>query len=189
MARKDVISVTREGTSGQRKRLKEFRCPDGLRVWNSADSHRETRFIYKEVFEQHCYEKHGITVRDGHLILDIGANVGLFPLSLMKRFQGLRFYCFEPVPTTRECLVRNLAECPARAYHEIEIRDHAVGASNSEAIIEYFPLAPANSTLYSAEKRQEVETIADEMDWPTYGVWTRRRRLCFVSIPISTLSI
>ena len=76
---------------------------------NTPKSRDETNFIYREIFEQRCYEPHGVTVSDGSVILDAGAKLfGLFTLSLLERFRDLKVICFEPVPNTRACLERNV---------------------------------------------------------------------------------
>ncbi|MGA8172534.1 MAG: FkbM family methyltransferase [Methylocystis sp.] len=153
--------------------MKQFRCPNGLRVWNAPTSGSETVFIFREIFEQRCYERHGVTVGDGDVILDVGANVGLFALSVMERFRGLKIVCFEPVPTTRACLERNLEESRWRSHHEITILANAVGSTNGEATIAYFPRAPGNSTLHLEEKRREWNKIADEITPSLIRKWNK----------------
>ncbi len=132
--------------------MKQFRCPNGVRVWNAPQSGGETRFIFKEIFERRCYEQHGVAIADGDVILDIGANVGLFALSVMERFRGVKMVCVEPVPNTRACLERNVTESPWRNHHEIAIVASAIGSTTSKTTITYFPRVPGNSTLHLSEK-------------------------------------
>lgn len=37
----------------------------------------ETDYVYTEIFGDRCYMKHGITLRPGDTVIDIGANIGL----------------------------------------------------------------------------------------------------------------
>jgi FkbM family methyltransferase len=143
--------------------MRQFRCPNGLRVWNTPKSGDETNFIFREIFEQRCYEQHGVTIADGDVILDVGANVGLFALSVMERFRGLKIVCFEPVPNTRACLERNISESQWRAHHQITILANAIGSTSGEASIAFFPRAPGNSTLHLEEQRHEWNRSADEL--------------------------
>jgi FkbM family methyltransferase len=142
--------------------IKKIRCPNGLRVW-SARTSGDINLIFREIFEDRCYERHGVTVGDGDVVLDLGANVGLFALSLMERFYGLTIVCLEPAPVTRACLERNVAESPWRDRHQITILSDAVGAVTAEAMITYFPRTPGNSTLCLAEKRQEWDRIVEDI--------------------------
>ena len=120
--------------------VKQFRCPGGLRVWSAPRSGSEIKFIFREIFEDWWYERHGVTIRDGDVALDIGANVGLFALSLMERFDGLSIVCLEPVPLTRACLERNIAESRWRGRHQVTILADAAGSANADAMITYFSL-------------------------------------------------
>jgi FkbM family methyltransferase len=143
--------------------MKQFRCPNGLRVWSAPGTGGEINFIFREIFEDRCYERYGVTIGDGDVVLDIGANIGLFALSLMQRFYGLKIVCLEPAPLTRACLERNVAESPWRDRHHITILADAIGAESAEATITYFPRMPGNSTLRLAEKRQEWDRMVKEI--------------------------
>ena len=143
--------------------MKQFRCPNGLRVWGAPGTGVEINLIFREIFEDRCYERLGITICDGDVVLDIGANIGLFALSLMERFYGLKIVCVEPAPLTRACLERNVAESPRRDRHQITILSDAIGAENAEAMITYFPRLPGNSTLCLAEKRKEWNRLIEDV--------------------------
>ena len=162
--------------------MKSFRFPNGLQIWNTPESGSDTQFLYREVFEQHCYEKHGVTVSDGDVIFDVGANAGMFALSLMERFRGLRIYCFEPVPGTFACLARNLAESPLRTAHEAVALDFALGAADAQTTIEFFPGAPSNSTLYSTEKHRDFGKVLDGVRFS--DMWRRRGLKALPLLPL-----
>ncbi|MGR8931051.1 MAG: FkbM family methyltransferase [Gammaproteobacteria bacterium] len=132
-----------------------------MHFWNSPESKAETKFIYKEIFEERCYEKHGITLSDGDTVFDVGANIGMFACSLMDRYDNLKLFCFEPVPNTRSCLERNVGESSKHANHQVSILAVALGSQNYESTISFFPSAPGNSTLYLAAKMQEFDTLAN----------------------------
>ncbi len=58
--------------------MRKLRLPDGLEVFAlNAD---ETRFVHGEVFGARCYLQHGIELRDGDCVFDVGANIGLATL-------------------------------------------------------------------------------------------------------------
>jgi len=141
--------------------MKLFRLHGGIHVWNTPDSGSDTEFLYREIFERHCYEKHGVEVRDGDVIFDVGANVGMFGLSLIGRFRNLQIYFFEPVPRTYACLERNLAESPAKAAHKLVPLNIGLGTADAQTTIEFFPGAPSNSTLYSTEKHRDFGKVLD----------------------------
>jgi FkbM family methyltransferase len=162
--------------------MRQFRCPNGLRVWNAPASRAETRFIFREIFERRCYEQHGVTVEDGDVIVDVGANVGMFALSLIERFRNVRIVCVEPVPNTRACLVRNLMESPWRKDHAIAILDSALGSTNGEATISYFPRVPGNSTLHLEDKRREWRSMVDAVT--LRRTWKVNKLLALLLLPV-----
>jgi len=65
--------------------------------------------LIQEIFSD-CYRifQRGMTFGPGDLILDIGANEGVFSIMMAKCFPGVRVLAFEPVVKTYEQLVRNL---------------------------------------------------------------------------------
>src|SRR5690348_12162370 len=122
--------------------LRRFDVGDGRWLWNSASAGRETEFIANEIFRDRCYEQHGISVRDGDVVIDAGANVGAFTISLIERCKGLTIVAVEPSPVTRTCLERNLADAPGRQRNEVRILPIALGARRDTLTLTYFPDAP-----------------------------------------------
>lgn len=51
-----------------------MRLPNGWEV--HANSLSEAAFMCSEIFEEQCYLQHGITVRNGDIVVDVGANIG-----------------------------------------------------------------------------------------------------------------
>ena len=84
----------------------------------------ETEYLYREIFEDECYLKHGISLQDGDTVIDIGANIGLFSLFAMSRCRDLKIYAFEPAPVLYELLKAN-----SQAYGS---NVHAVNAGVSD---------------------------------------------------------
>ncbi|MBT3312771.1 MAG: FkbM family methyltransferase [Desulfobacterales bacterium] len=66
------------------------------------------RHEFKEIFMERCYSK-GITVEvpDQPVIIDIGANIGLFSLFAASKFPGARIFSYEPIPVNFIQLKRN----------------------------------------------------------------------------------
>ena len=82
-----------------------YRLPNNLKVAHLNKN--ETDFVYKEIFEDRTYLKHGISLREGDTVFDVGANIGLFTLFASQEFSVGCIYAFEPIPTTFAVLRRN----------------------------------------------------------------------------------
>jgi FkbM family methyltransferase len=79
--------------------------PNGLTLETSSS--REGAFLLSELFERDSYTRHGIDLADGATVMDVGANVGAFSVSLAQRYRNLRLVLFEPIPDTFTLLQRN----------------------------------------------------------------------------------
>ncbi|RKH11042.1 amino acid adenylation domain-containing protein [Corallococcus sp. CA053C] len=97
-----LLRYQREGLLGDAS-LTEL--PNGLAVLQRSQG--EAAFVYREVFEDAAYLRHGITLDDGDCVFDVGANIGLFTLFVGQRVKGARVYAFEPIPRVFDVLKLN----------------------------------------------------------------------------------
>jgi amino acid adenylation domain-containing protein/FkbM family methyltransferase len=81
--------------------------PDGSPVAHL--NRNETEYIYNEIFVLQAYLRHGITIRDGDCIVDVGANIGLFTVFASRLARNLRIVACEPNPAAFACLEANAA--------------------------------------------------------------------------------
>ena len=128
-----------------------------LSIRAPARAGAEVAFLYHEIFEQRCYLQHGIQVRAGDVVIDAGANLGLFSLYLATHVPGARIHAFEPLPPIFACAKENL-----NGHAGVQL--HAVGLSNraGEVAFEYFPKVPSNSTMYPGDKRGETRALGSD---------------------------
>ena len=68
----------------------------------------ETDFLYKEIFEGDGYLRHGLSIRDGDVVFDVGANIGIFAVFAGTRVSNARVYAFEPIPPVFDVLRANM---------------------------------------------------------------------------------
>ena len=69
----------------------------------------ETEYLYKEIFVEKTYAKHGISFKPGDVVIDIGGNIGMFSLFAISQCNDLRIFSCEPSPVAYEVLKKNLA--------------------------------------------------------------------------------
>ena len=86
-------------------------------------------------FVDRVYARHGIGLRPGDVVFDVGANIGMFTLFAHSCAADLDLYAFEPAPPAFEALRRNAAAyCPdARVFH------CGLGATETEAPFTFYP--------------------------------------------------
>lgn len=101
------------------------------------------------------YLQHGIRLRDGDCVFDVGSNIGFFLLQLNRILSQGRVFCFEPIPDVFEVLQQNAAQ-----NNHLEVTLHEVGLSRHDgsADFTYFPRTSVASTMRpnsSAAYRQQ----------------------------------
>lgn len=108
---------------------------------------QEALFTYREIFEQRVYLRHGIEVRDGDCIFDVGANIGLFTLFVQQLKSSVATFAFEPSPVLCDIIRQNTQHCGAR------VRLHPCGLSNraGEARFRFYPNYSILSTFHPDE--------------------------------------
>ncbi|MFH9427482.1 amino acid adenylation domain-containing protein [Streptomyces sp. NPDC017615] len=68
----------------------------------------ETRYLFDEIFVQQTYLRGGITLREDAVVVDVGANIGMFSLFVDRACPGARILAFEPLPEAHARLTENL---------------------------------------------------------------------------------
>jgi FkbM family methyltransferase len=118
--------------------MRRLSLPDVLDVFSlNAD---ETRFLHGEVFGARCYLQHGIELRDGDCVFDVGANIGMATLFFHRERRKVRIFAFEPSPAACECLKANIE------LHGVDARVFECGLSSAPGTAD-FTFYPANSVM------------------------------------------
>ncbi len=118
--------------------MKKISLPDGTPIYCL----KATEAI---VLDDHIkgYFNHGININDNDVVIDIGANIGVFGLRASQEYQNIEIHSFEPVPQIFEVLEKNkvLSKNPNFFTYQM-----GVGAKTDSIHFTYFPNSPALST-------------------------------------------
>jgi len=154
----DITSRLEQGASSL---MKCVSLPNGLTI--SALNETEAKVLYREIFSQKSYLKHGIQVSDGDCIFDIGANIGLYTIFLARSFSHLKIFAFEPIPDLFSILQENARNHLATS----EIKLFNVGLSDSSRIarFEFNPMLSFAATMYPQELADCVQQEGSVYDW------------------------
>ena len=109
----------------------------------------ETDYVYKEIFEDKVYLKHGISLKDGDTVIDIGANIGLFTLFVSQLIKNAEIYSFEPSPVVYELLKIN------STIYGADIKTFNVGVSDKKKTARFNFYK--RSSVFSGFNTDEVE--------------------------------
>jgi phthiocerol/phenolphthiocerol synthesis type-I polyketide synthase E len=160
-----------------------FSLPNGLTAFGLTAN--DTLNVYHDIFDEDCYRMHGVTIRDGDCILDVGANTGLFVLFLNFIGAKVRVFAFEPAPAIFQVLSRNV-----ESHNKLPVQVFNVGLSREpgQATFTYYPRFSNASTLYPDESAEGAlrgrQYIIDQI--PTVR-WPFRSLLHLIPGPIKHL--
>ena len=129
-----------------------YKLPNGMMIAHLNKN--ETEFVYKELWEEQTYLKHGITINEGDCIFDVGANIGLFTLFVGQICKDVSIYAFEPILPVFDLLRRNTEN------YSLNVKLFNLGLS-SETKSDTFTYYPQVSVISGrfADADQEREVI------------------------------
>ena len=105
----------------------------GLRV--AGLNRGETDFLYREIFTDGFYFRGDTALPPGAVVVDVGANIGMFTLRVAQWSPGARIVAVEPVTELAEA-VRINADLHEAA---VTVVCAALGSSESEAEFTFYP--------------------------------------------------
>jgi 31-O-methyltransferase len=108
------------------------------------DDPSQLLFQLAEIVAERVYVRHGVEVREGDVVLDVGANVGVAAAFFASECGAGTVHSFEPVEPIFRLLSRNLRHFPACVGH-----NYGLSSSCRRSPITYYPKADAMSGLYA----------------------------------------
>lgn len=114
----------------------------------------ETDFLYREIFVEGAYFRHGITLPRAPVVLDVGANIGMFSLRVGLAAPGARVIAVEPVAELAAA-VRLNAELHGL---DVTVLPTALGRGRGETSFTFYPHNSVMSGRY-ADAAQDAEVL------------------------------
>lgn len=107
--------------------------PNGMPLFYQNRS--ETDFMYKEIYTESVYLRHGIQLDEDACIFDVGANIGVFTLFAHQHCRNATLYAFEPILDCFELLNLNIT------LHGVNARtfNYGLASASGEYTFTYYP--------------------------------------------------
>lgn len=119
-------SILKRTINGKSVQILNLR--NGLSFYNA---NQNTLSIFKEIFVNNIYNRGEVKIKEGDVVFDIGANVGVFSL-YASLINGTKVYAFEPHPTNFKVLLNNVNQ---NKITNIECFEFALGIDNEDRIL------------------------------------------------------
>jgi FkbM family methyltransferase len=140
--------------------LEPREIPPYGQIWSSGSRARDMEKLASEVDE---YFELGLSIPAGGVIVDVGANVGMFAIAAASRARDLHIVAIEPIPKFHAALERNFERnrhltrsCASSTLLRAGIsRDDA----ERETTFTYFSRLPTDTTRHLDTKRAEFERV------------------------------
>lgn len=122
---KEAYTVKQLATLTQdEKAIETYVLPNQMVMFHNNSS--ETAFLYEEIFENRTYDKYGVHIKEGDVIFDVGANIGMFSIYVGLHYPNTKMYAFEPLEPTFNTLNANSKLYP------VDLRPIHCGLSDKE---------------------------------------------------------
>jgi FkbM family methyltransferase len=132
--------------------LRQAKLPDGTRIFSIRP--QEVVPIYQQVQE---YCRHGIRVKEGDIVFDVGANIGLFALWLqLSVSRNITVFSFEPIPAVFEALQHNAQRFDP---HSWKVFPCGLGRRSGPATFGYFSRLTAMSSVYPDTSPEAIVSL------------------------------
>lgn len=123
----------------------------GVRIYGTSPT--DVRFLYREIFEWGSYRD--IDLPDRPLVIDAGANVGVFTLYVKHLRPDAEILAFEPVTELAAAVAQNLDH---RGLDGVTVHNVALGAASVDSVrFRHYPLRPSGSSLFLEDQTRLKE--------------------------------
>lgn len=136
------------------KNLSTIKTRDGLLL--SPGVGLQAISIYREIFIEKVYNPLGFEVKSGDVVIDIGANIGIF--TLFAASQGCdQVYAFEPHPDNFEIFSENI-----RINNLLNVKPYMVGVASKEGngLLKVSSMSGHHEVI-DPERKGEVEPVLE----------------------------
>jgi len=109
----------------------------------------ETDFLFREIFLDNVYLRHGIQLNENACVVDVGANIGMFAIFVARNCPKARIISIEPISELSQAVQAN-----AKIHNaNITVFNCALGSEPGFTEFTYYP----NNTVMSSRFPQELE--------------------------------
>lgn len=110
--------------------------------------------VFRQVFMNGEYDFH-IPIAEPKVIVDVGSNIGLFTIFMMRKYPVATYICLEPQPQNYDQLMKNVTE-----EKNVFLLRKALWKDNNGVLIGVDPkFGEWGASISGSDNRQKVETI------------------------------
>jgi len=146
---------------------------------------------FQEVFSGKVYERGGVAVREGDVVLDLGASMGDFAFSIRDK-KPKHIYCVEPDPSLCELLKINTKGSPVTIIPKAIVGEKDVGLQvlNDQGVSRFPPVDEFETTTFKKlvddYKIDYIDFLKIDIEGGEYNIFTEEN-VNFLATKVKTL--
>jgi len=145
----------------------------------SVIDHRkaDTRYVYNEVFVSQIYHHSEMRLSKEPVIMDVGANIGIYTIWAQRQYKPKAIYCYEASPLTFACLKDNVQRVAGGHSTDIYAINSAIARSDGQRLL-----------LHQSTKASAISTLLEPTNVGWIGEAFKRHELETHMVTTSTVS-
>lgn len=157
--------------------------------------------VYKDVYEDESYIQQGLSIKPGDVVVDIGANIGLWSLFVLEQVPQIKLVAIEPIRQTFEALEKNLQD---HQPPDSSVTALNIGLAEQEktATFSFYPNIPQLSSEIPFDHDHFFKSMSGSNEggnvlaglvsrvttWANAKIWSLRHQPQIVTCQLKTLS-
>lgn len=142
--------------------MKKIVLPNGITM--AAFNKLEADVLYHEIFATNTYFRHGISVSEGDVIFDVGANIGMFSVCMARRFKRLTIHAFEPVEDMFRFLEHNCLN-NIDGHTAVHLHPYGLSDTNKSAGFQFSRAFSLTSGMYATQLEEDLKSSGSIFKW------------------------
>ena len=138
--------------------MEKCKLPNGEVVFCSRKN--EADFLYSEIYVDEVYTSNGIVLNENSVVVDAGANIGLFSIYVLEKLSKSVVYAFEPSHDTFKILKENTK----KYLNRCKIFEAGLSNKEANATFYYYPNFSTFSTFHPDHldgDKSRMENVVD----------------------------
>ena len=141
------------------------------------DNDADTKYIYDEIFSSQIYHHPEMRIPKSPVIMDVGANIGLYSLWAHRQYQPQAIYCYEASPRTFAYLRDNVQRLIDRKITNVSAINCAIASTAGQKLV-----------LHQSTKISGISTLLDKSTVSWIGKAAADRQLDTFEVMSSSIS-
>jgi FkbM family methyltransferase len=170
-----IHEMSIDKASHELRRVHQFQTQIGdLHFEYSIFNEHDFKEIVKEILLPNFYELNkqatyffrDLKFEENDVVVDIGANIGLFSIPLAKVFPYIKIYCFEPLSKNADILERNIG---LNNIDNITVIRKGVSNTNKNVVFQWNPFhngnAGSTNQLFTRDQHEVIYAIDNKLEY------------------------